>query len=101
MVRNVRKPTTATIAHEIDTALQEAIECTLNAWGRRHGLPSLRWTVEHWDGYVTLVGRPPRRSAKKALRALRRTPSLTRGPSDDSGRLWQLTPEGWHIQIQV
>lgn len=100
MVKNAASPPPAVIADEIDTALQKAIGRTLNAWGRRRGLPPLRWTVEHWDGYVTLVGRPSRRAAKKTFRTLRWTSRLDLEMVDDRQRLWNVTTDGWHVQIQ-
>lgn len=100
MVRSARSRATADIAHELDTALQKAIGRTLNSWGRRYGLPPLTWTVEHWDGYVTLVGRPPRRSRKSVHRAAQWTSRLNFQATDDGEPLWHSNAGGWHVEIQ-
>ena len=87
------------VAREIDDALRTAIDRTFHRWGRKRSLPSLRWSVEHWDGHVTLVGTPPPRSPRKTRIVERWATALAMEPLAGPGSRWFTSTDGWHLEI--
>ncbi|MCC4249796.1 hypothetical protein [Microbacterium testaceum] len=99
MVARAREISPQLVAREIDAALRTAIGRRLNKWGRKFRLPPLRWTIEHWEGYVTLVGTPPRRRLRRRSIAARWASRLHLESTSGRDAHWHLAAEGWHLEV--
>lgn len=99
MVMNAPGVSSELVAHEIDAALRAAIERTFRRWARKRSLPSLHWSVEHWDGHVTLVGTPHPRSPRKTRIVRRWAATLGMEPVDGHAARWFMSADGWHLEV--
>ncbi|MGC0371193.1 hypothetical protein [Microbacterium sp. SLBN-111] len=99
MVNNARELPTEIVAREIDATLRTAIGRALNEWGRTLHLPPLSWSVDHWEGYVTVVGTPTRGSLRKNSVANRWAAGLHLEPVSGGTARWHLTTGEWHVEI--
>ncbi|KZE42090.1 hypothetical protein [Microbacterium sp. T32] len=100
MVNNARELPTEIVAREIDATLRTAIGRALNEWGRSQRLPPLSWSVDHWEGYVTVIGTPDRRSLRKKSAANRWATSMNLEPVSGRTSRWHLTTGEWHVEIR-
>lgn len=100
MVKKVRELPSEVIAREIDEKLRTAIGRALNEWGRALRLPPLTWSIDHWDGHVTLVGTPSRRAIRKRSIVSRWVRRLDLHPVTERESHWHLAADGWHMEIR-